>query len=109
MSAGTSQRSFGTADHGINWAISQLPGGKRKGKEIVARGTIVHLAPLSKARGEDDYAIRFKGNDATVHANSAVGTISGLLKLGEQLRAGTRKDLTQNLRFRTRNYKHEIG
>jgi hypothetical protein len=85
-----------------------LPGGKRAGKQIIARGATVQLAPLSKAKGEDDYAIRFDKDTATVHANSAVGTIAGLLKLGELLRAGVRKNVAQNLRFRTRNYKHEI-
>ena len=101
---------FGAADHGVNWAIAQLPGGKRAGRRIVARGVTVELAPMKGAKGEDDYAIHFDGKAAVrVQANSATGTIFGLLRLGEMLRAGVRRNVTQHLRFRTRNYKHEIG
>ena len=90
--------SFGPADHGIAWAANQLP-----------PGTNVQLARFTGAKGQDDYAIRFRGKDAVeVASNSAVGMIAGLLKLNEVLRSGKRANFTANLRFRTRNYKHEL-
>jgi hypothetical protein len=107
-----SARSFGTADYGVNWAISQLPRVQRKGRRIfagAARPVELELSRFPNARGEDDYAVRFTGKFAQVLANSAVGTISGLLRVGELLRTGERRNITQHLKFRTRNYKHELN
>jgi len=74
----------------------------RVGQETLA------LEPFPAARGPDDYAVRFRKDGPRVLANSAVGAISGILKLGDLLRRGRRRDFTAHLRFRTRNYKHEL-
>ncbi|MFB3892955.1 MAG: hypothetical protein ACE15C_13130 [Phycisphaerae bacterium] len=103
--------SFGVADHGVAWAAAQLPGGQVVDGRIRAKGAEVRLAALEGAKGEDDYAITFNAarpGEVTVAANTAVGAIGGLLRLGEILRSGKREDFASSLRFRTRNYKHEV-
>ncbi|MFB3892954.1 MAG: hypothetical protein ACE15C_13125 [Phycisphaerae bacterium] len=101
--------SFGAADYGVAWAMFQLPDGSVRGDHFHVGDMPVRLGPLKGAKGPDDYAIIFDGKAAVdVRSNTAVGTIAGLLRLGEQLRAGATKDITQRLRFRTRNYKHEV-
>lgn len=103
----TTSTSFGEAEHGIRWAVSQLPAGRTvDGRHDVGGETLI-LAPFPRARGEDDYAIQFGSSGIRIRANSAVGAISGILKLGEQLAAGKRRNVTVPLRLRTRNYKIE--
>jgi len=100
---------FGPAAHGIVWAAGQLPQAAVAGDVIRSGATAVRLAHFAGARGPDDYAVGFRGKDAVdVASSSAVGTISGLLKLGNILRSGRRTSVAANLRFRTRNYKHEL-
>ena len=90
-------RMFGDAAHGVNWALSLLPG-----------SAAVAFEPFPRARGEDDYAVRFAKNAIRVQANTAVGAIGALLEAGKALKGGHPKSITRHLRFRTRNYKHEI-
>ena len=104
---GTTPTSFGEAEHGVRWAISQLPGGRSVDGRHEVNGESLVLVPFPAAKDEDDYAIAFAADGIQVRANSAVGAISGLLKLGEQLAAGKRKDVAASLRLRTRNYKIE--
>ena len=105
----TALKSFGPAAAGITWAVRELPGGIVNGEELRAEGLSISLAPLKGAHGADDYALKFKGSAAvSVQANSAAGIIYGLLRLGELVRAGERRNVAQRLQFRTRNYKHEI-
>jgi hypothetical protein len=99
---------FGVAIGGIHWAVGQLPGGQVRPEGFFAGETEVKLAPFAGAPGEDDYSIKFAGASVTVAANTAVGTISGLLELGKMLSPGKRKNLVKHLQFRTRNYKHEV-
>ena len=89
-------RSFGKADHGITWALSQLPA-----------HTSVKLTPYPKAIGQDDYAILAVLPGFQVQSNSATGTIAGLLRLSGMLKSGKLENITQHLQFRTRNYKTE--
>jgi len=94
----TQRSSFGVADHGVSWAMSQFP-----------KSVSVSMAPFSKARGKDDYAIRSAKNQVIVEANSAVGAIAGLLEAAEALSDGQScRSGARGLQFRTRNYKHEI-
>jgi hypothetical protein len=107
------ERSFGSADHGVAWAASQLPGGRIEAGRILASvpgnsSFPVAIAPLAGAKGADDFAVEFAGGGAAVRASSATGTMSGLLELGSMLRRGRKGDVARNLRFRTRNYKHEV-
>jgi hypothetical protein len=109
-----SARSFGKADHGIAWAAAQLPGPAVRERRYFTGGTEVRTGPLPRIKGQagprgpDDYALRFERDAVAVQSNTAAGTILGLLKLGERLRNGKRGDFLQHLRFRTRNYKHEL-
>src|SRR5262249_292910 len=97
------------ARHGIEWAVSELPGGAIENDSIVAGNTAIRLMSLPPARVEDDFAITFPSSSViNIAANSAVGVISALLRLGVMLREEKRRDTTQRLRFRTRNYKHEL-
>ncbi|MCY3020391.1 MAG: hypothetical protein NTW87_15335 [Planctomycetota bacterium] len=105
----TARLSFGPADHGVAWAASRLPQAVIADDGIRSGATAVQLARFAGAAGPDDYAVRFRGKDrAEVAGNSAVGMISGLLRLRDILCGGRRKDFTANLRLRTRNYKHEL-
>ncbi len=98
---------FGVAEHGVRWAVAQLPEGRvENGCCRVGQETLT-LEAFPAAKGPDDYAVRFGEDGPRVLANSAVGAISGILKLGDLLRGGRRRDFTAHLRFRTRNYKHE--
>ena len=102
------ERSFGEADKGIAWAASQLPGGKCIDGHITAGKYAVSLLPFDGAKGPDDYAIRFRGAGVEVKCNSPIAAISGLLRLADMLKQGKTENLVQKIRFRTRNYKHEI-
>jgi hypothetical protein len=118
---------FGVASGGIQWAVGQLSGGQVRPEGFFAGEVEVKLAPLAGALGEDDYSITFAGltrpgkavrtssqpgkavpPNVTVAANTAVGTISGILELGKMLTERKRKNLVKHLQFRTRNYKHEV-
>lgn len=101
-------KSFDQADYGVTWALFQLPNPSVRGDRFYSDDSLIELVPLARAKGPDDYAIRFERKVIQVQANSAVGTIYGLLRLRDMLQAGRRKDLSQHLQFRTRNYKHEI-
>ena len=101
-------RSFGTADHGVAWAASQF-GGIMLSKDTIRCGDrTIRLQAYPAAKGEDDYAVSFDGLEVAVESNTAVGTISALLELSRMLAAGRCKNAIRHLRFRTRNYKHEI-
>ena len=94
----TTSVDFGVASHGVNWAASKLPADFE-----------ACLAKYPKAAGQDDYVVRFAGKGkATVLANSAVGAIAGLLDLAKMIASGQRRSVTRKLKFRTRNYKHEM-
>ena len=88
---------FGVAEHGVRWALSKLPG-----------DLAVTLAEFPGAKGADDWSLRFGRAGVTVRSNSAVGTIAAALELGTMLREGRRENVVRHLKFRTRNYKHEI-
>ena len=104
---------FAEAEHGVRWALSQLPGAAVRDKQCYAGTTEIRLAALPAQpppAGEDDYAIRFAPDEkaVSVTANTPCGTIYGLLRLRDVLASGQREDVSQQLRFRTRNYKHEL-
>lgn len=99
-------RSFGKADHGVRWALDQLP---RTGDGRLLTALRLRLLPLEGAAGDDDYAIEWSPLEVSVRANTAVGAIGGILRLGQLMRDEEgMQDIVQPLRFRTRNYKHEI-
>ena len=52
MACKTQVRSFGKADHGVSWALAQLPMGMR-----------VRLLPWPRAKSSDDYVIKVRGPD----------------------------------------------
>lgn len=104
----TQVHSFGVADQGVAWAASQLPGGTWNDGHITSGKYTVNLLPFDGAKGPDDYAIRFKGVVVDVRCNTPIAAISGLLRLAEMLQAGKAENLAQPIRFRTRNYKHEV-
>lgn len=108
---------FGVAIGGIHWAVARTGGGEVRPEGLFAGAMEIKLAPLAGATGEDDYSIKFAGltrpgkavpPNVTVAANTAVGTISGILELGKMLAEGKRKNVAKHLQFRTRNYKHEV-
>jgi hypothetical protein len=73
------------------------------------QGHDVTLDLFMGAKGQDDYAIHFgKTGDARVLANTPVAAISALLELEQVLGQGDRHSIVRRLKFRTRNYKHEV-
>lgn len=102
-------KSFGAADAGFEWAASQLP------KMTIRDGTLcsgrmpVTFGALDSAKGGEDYAIDFAGDGVAVRANSLLGYQYALLHLADMLAGrAARQSMMQEVRFRTRNYKHEI-
>lgn len=108
-----SGQSFGVADYGVTWAMFQLPEPSVRNDQFFTGQMAVRVGPLRpkpKNAGEDDYAIRFEGTKAVnVLADSAVGAIAAMLRLGAMLTgAEPRRNAAHAFPFRARNYKHEI-
>jgi hypothetical protein len=98
---------FGQAAYGVEWAAAELPQGRVVDGRIFAGDLEVKLATL-RAEGEDNYVLASGPGRVTVRSGTAIGAIAGLLELGRRLRSGEKTDAARHLRFRTRNYKHEI-
>ncbi|MCW8131690.1 MAG: hypothetical protein KIS92_15195 [Planctomycetota bacterium] len=100
---GSAFESFGAAAHGIRWAFGTIPGARADGRGLCIGADALALAPL-KGHAGDGYRIARSAGKITLHANTAVGVIGGLLALAEPAQAPD--ELLP--RFKTRNYKHEI-
>ncbi|MGH7145326.1 MAG: hypothetical protein ACREJ2_14535 [Planctomycetota bacterium] len=102
---------FGEAKTGVLWAFTRIPESRVDGTGLHAGERSVRLEMPKGAAGKepgDDFAVHFAKQEIVVTAATAVGTIGGLLRAAQAIRAGQEKDFTQKLQFKTRNYKHEI-
>ena len=99
---------FGAAEHGVRWALSNLPDVTIDSKGVRASALDVLPAPLPGAEGPDDWSLKFSKGSVAVLSNSAVGTICAILELSSMLRGDRHANVARRLKFRTRNYKHEM-
>ncbi|OGF50032.1 MAG: hypothetical protein A2231_07360 [Candidatus Firestonebacteria bacterium RIFOXYA2_FULL_40_8] len=93
----------------INWAVSEIPGGKTIGKRIFAgqQEILLNLCSCKKCAC-DDFSISYGGEKIQITACSERAFLYALLELAGQTKANKRKDTEQKYQFKTRNYKHEI-
>lgn len=98
---------FGTAAHGVRWALQQVKDAKETNNEVRVRNRRLALKPLDSLEG-DAYRIRASQRSVTVNANTATGAIGGLLELARQSENGRVEDTLQRLKFQTRYYKQEV-
>ena len=106
MSKDDIAKRFGHAAHGVTWAMTQIPGSAVDGKEArLGRRRLILKA--AKKSTSDSYAIAWSPHAVTVTAASAVGTIGGLLEVARQVNEDVTHNVTQQIAFKTRFYKHE--
>lgn len=101
-------RTFGVADHGIAWAASHLGDAVLKDGVIRCGQTEIQLVDYPSAKNPDDFAVSIAAGRITVRCNTVVGTIAAILGLARRLQKGERASFAQSIRFRVRNYKHEM-
>jgi len=98
---------FGEAGYGVRWALEQIPSASPAGDEVRIGGRKLLLEPPAEPTG-DSYAIEWSRGALKVTAGTAVGTIGALLEVARQVKSGRRRDTRQDLKFKTRFYKHEV-
>lgn len=107
MSNNDIAKRFGQGAHGVTWALTQIPGSAVDGKEARLGRRRLILKPAKTSTG-DSYAIAWSPHAVTITATSAVGTIGGLLEVARQVNEDVTHNVTQQIAFKTRFYKHEV-
>ena len=94
---------------GIVWAVSEIPGAKIKAGRIFAEGKKVVFKKFNSDKSPifDDYSVKYTPSGIIISGNNDRARIFGLLELAEQVKKGAQEDKTVNLKFLTRNYKHQ--
>ncbi len=94
---------------GIAWAVSEIPGACIKKGRIFAEGKEVVFKKFNSDKSPlfDDYSVSYASSKIVISGNNDRAKIFGLLELSEQVKKGVREDKTVNLKFLTRNYKHQ--
>ncbi len=98
---------FAEAAHGVRWALGRIPQAREMKEGLVVAERALHLKAPTVNTG-DGYAVAWSSKAVTVTAGTAVGTIGGLLEIARQINNDSPRDLTQQIRFKTRLYKHEV-
>ena len=96
---------------GILWAVSEIPGACIKKGRIFAEGKEVVFKKYNSDKSPifDDYSVKHEQANIIVSGNNDRAKIFGLLELADQVKNGVQEDKVVNLKFLTRNYKHQSG
>ncbi|MDD5678021.1 MAG: hypothetical protein PHW60_08550 [Kiritimatiellae bacterium] len=102
------EQRFGPAAHGVRWAAGRVPGMVQDaGNFTLGKRRLIFRTP-DKPAG-DAFAVAWTEQNVTIDAATATGTIGALLELARRTAAGKFEDFACTLKFKSRNYKHEVN